>query len=946
MPDTQPFLFDRFRLDPQQRKLWCEDQPIDLQPKPLAVLHYLIVQAGRAVSKEELLKQVWPGVYVTRTALKVCIRAIREALGDEFEQPLYLETVGREGYRFIGDVVGSQPSGVRSLSLPPPSSALSPRQSALGPQSSVLVGREAELARLQRLFENAQAGERQLVFVTGEPGIGKTTVVDAFLTGIGQRGTGNGERTTDESQQATESRQRRSTDPSPLMPDARPLMPSMWIGRGQCLEQYGEGEAYLPVLEALGQWCRGPASPHVVAALVRYAPTWLVQMPALMEGVDLEGTQRKAAGATRERMLREMADMLEALAVDRCLVLVFEDLHWSDRATVELLAYLGQRRAPAKLLVLGTYRPVDVVLRSHPLKGIKHELDAHGQCQEVPLELLSPTEVGEYVTRRLPGSVATADIALALYRRTDGNALFMVNVIDYCLAQQLLVQEEGAWILKGNLEESEVPGSLQQMIARQLEESGEEERRVLEVASVVGVEFSTIVVANVLNRDPDSIEEVCETLAYRGQLLQEHGVDERPDGSLSGRYKFRHVLYQNLLYQRIAEVRRVRLHRMIGEYEERTQGEHAAEMAAELAMHFERGRDVERAILWLQKAGENAMRRNAPHEAITHFSHGLTLVQTLPEKPERMPRELAFQIALGTALMLTKGFAAAEVREVYARARELCRLIGETPQIVPVLRGLWSFYNARAEFSTARVLAEQLLRLTEDGHDVLPRSAAHMALGVTAYFRGEFLVAQEQLQQGLALFDPRQHNSPAVLAYGPHPGLIALFYLPLVLWMRGYPERALQVSEEGLSLARQLSHPHSQAFASIPATTLRQFRLEEQATREHAEAGMSLCREHGFGVYALMDAMLHGWSLAALGQGEAGVAELRQSLLSYQVAGAGLAKSYFLTLLAEAYGRIGQPHEGLTILTEAFAVGQENDEHVWEAEMYRQKGELLLQQGR
>jgi predicted ATPase len=243
-------------------------------------------------------------------------------------------------------------------------------------------------------------------------------------------------------------------------------------------------------------------------------------------------------------------------------------------------------------------------------------------------------------------------------------------------------------------------------------------------------------------------------------------------------------------------------------------------------------------------------------------------------------------------------------------------------------------------------LAEQLLRLTEDGHDVLPRSAAHMARGVTAYFRGEFLVAQEQLQQGLALFDPRQHNSPAVLAYGPHPGMIALFYLPLVLWMRGYPDRALQVSEEGLSVARQLSHPHSQAFASIPVTTLRQFRLEAQATREHAEAGMVLCREHGFGVYALMDAMLHGWSLAALGQGEAGVAELRQSLLSYQVAGAGLAKSYFLTLLAEAYGRRGQPHEGLTILTEAFAVGQENDEHVWEAEMYRQKGELLLQQGR
>jgi predicted ATPase len=299
------------------------------------------------------------------------------------------------------------------------------------------------------------------VFVTGDPGVGKTTVVDLFLERVRTSG-------------------------------------EVWIGRGQCLEQYGEGEAYLPVLEALGQLCRGPGGKQALTVLQRYAPTWVVQMPALVAEAELDSLQRKVAGVTRERMVREMAEALEALTAERGLVLVVEDLHVSDYSTVELIAYLAQRREQAKLLVIGTHRPAEVVLREHPLRGIKQELSARGQCAELRLELLSQAAVEEYVAKRLVAGVVPPELTTLIYQRTDGNALFMVNVLEYCLRQNLVAQEEGQWKLKVDAEKLGVPESVQQMIAKQIERLTEHEQHVLELASVAGNEFTVASVAAAL----------------------------------------------------------------------------------------------------------------------------------------------------------------------------------------------------------------------------------------------------------------------------------------------------------------------------------------------------------------------------------------------------------------------------------------------------------------
>src|SRR5262249_39920819 len=252
----------------------------------------------------------------------------------------------------------------------------SAQASSLKPQALNLVGRDTELARLHGWLAKALGGTRQVVFVTGEPGIGKTTLVDAFLSGDRGQGTG---------------------DSIHSLTDTRSPSPVPWIARGQCIEHYGAGEAYLPVLEALGQLCRQPGGEQVVALLSRYAPTWLVQMPALVSDAEFEALQRKVQGATRERMLREIAEALEALTGERPLVLVIEDVHWSDHSTLDLLSLLAQRRGPARFLLLATYRPADVVVSRHPLCAMKQELQVHGQCEELPLGFLTVTEVSQYV---------------------------------------------------------------------------------------------------------------------------------------------------------------------------------------------------------------------------------------------------------------------------------------------------------------------------------------------------------------------------------------------------------------------------------------------------------------------------------------------------------------------------------------------------------------------
>jgi predicted ATPase len=411
---------------------------------------------------------------------------------------------------------------------------------------------------------------------------------------------------------------------------------------------------------------------------------------------------------------------------------------------------------------------------------------------------------------------------------------------------------------------------------------------------------------------------------------------------MSGRYSFRHALYQNVLYERIAEARRMRLHRLIGKRLETGYQERGNEIAAELAMHFERGHDSQQAIQYLHQAGENAGRKSAQQEAIDHLTKGLALLKTLPDTPERTRQELALQIALGASLQLTKGYASPKVEATYTRAREICRQVGDTPQLFPVLLGLERLYLARGQLQTARELREQLLALAQRLQDPGLLVRAYTMLAQTSYQSGEFVHARKYAEQGLALYDPQQHRSHVFL-YGNDARVGGLSFASGALWYLGYPDQALQRSQEALAWAQELSHPFSAAGALTVAAVLHQRRREGQAVQQRAEAAMTLSTEQGFSTYLAVATILRGWALAEQGQEEEGIAQMRQGLAAHRATGAEQWQRYFLALLAEAYGKVGQPEEGLTLLAEALAAVNKTGQHDYEAELYRLKGELTLQ---
>ncbi len=932
MERPQSLTFDHYRLDLPNEQLRQGNRVIPLPSKALSVLRYLMEHAGQLVTKAELFEALWPETVVSDGALTFCIVELRKALGDNAKAPHFIETVHRRGYRFIGKVASSQHSVVSSQKSEP---VLTLQHLPL----LLLVGREAELARLHSWLAKALSGERQLVFVTGEPGIGKTTVVDAFLQSLESRVPRLASKDSHISFAAVQT----------LDPRHQTLDGGWWLSRGQCIEHYGPGEPYMPILEALGRLCRTPDGEQLVTLLGQHAPTWLVQLPTLLTTAEFEALQRKTQGATHERMLRELGEAIEVLTAERPLALVLEDLHWSDASTLELLGLLARRREPARLFVIGTYRPGDVLVQAHPLRAVKQELQLHGLCAELPLGLLGEPQVAEYLAQRFnvgtTGALPLQPLAKAIHRRTDGNPLFLVTAIDDLVGQQMLVQHEGHWVLQGELAaiETRVPDSLQQMIEQQIERLDVEDRRMLETASVAGMEFSAASVAAGLATEIEAVEECCGRLTHQQRFIRANGAADWSDGTIAARYSFMHALYQEVLYNRIPAARRRRLHQRIGEREEQAYGERAREIATELAVHFEQGRDYNKAVQYLHQAGENAVRRSANVEAITHLTVALNFLNTLPDTRARAQQELLLQVTLAVPLQAARGFSSPEVKTTYARARELSQQLGETRQLFPVLFGLRRFYDVRGELLAARELAEQLLSLAQREHDPALLAEAHWALGSTFFNLGEFSAAQAHLEQSLTLYDARRHHLPEFFYGGTERRVVGLSFAGLVLWHLGYPAQALQKNKAACTLAQELSHPFSLAAARVFAALLHQRHRDRALTQEWAEAGITLASEQGFPVWLGQGAILQGWARAEQGQSEEGMSQIRQGLATCQAVGVGWCQSYNLALLAEAYGKAGQAEEGLATLAEALTVVDQSGERFYEAELYRLKGELLLQ---
>lgn len=931
MPPMDILHFGKFRLDLAEERLWGGEQELKLTAKAFAVLRYLAAHPKRIVSKTELFTAVWPGVVVTDWALSTCIREIRRVLRDTTKPPQLVETVYGRGYRFLPTITTSQQ--VESQHHKTPVSL--PQHSTLNTQRSVLVGREAELTQLHEWLAKAASGERQVVFVTGEPGIGKTTLVEGFLQSLALGG--------------QEEKQKAKIENESPTPPTQHLASGMWVGRGQCIEQYGGGEAYLPVLEALGRLGRSAAGATLKVALEQYAPTWLLHLPALLNAEEAAALQPRVLGVMQERMVRELAEALEALTVggaDRetpLLILVFEDLHWADASTLTLLSMLAHRREPARLFILGTYRSSEAAREGAPLSLLMQDLAGHDLNHEIALSLFDEEAITAYLAIRFPVSLLPTRLARALYQRTEGNPLFVVSIIHDLLAREIIAQVDGAWTFHGDLNVlmQETPEGIRQLVNSQRVRLQPKVRRVLEAASIAGMEFSTAEVAAALETAVTVVEEQCARLAEQQQFLRPAGISEWPDYTASARYAFLHAVYQAAWHERVSPTRLQEWHRRIGERKEAAYGDRTGEIAAELAVHFEQGRQYHKVLQYLHQAAEIALRRSANPEAVRYLQKALETVKLLPDTPERAQQELHIQVSLGAPLMMTRGYTAPEVKSVYDRAWELCQELGETTQLFPVLVGLSRFYYGRSSSQRMGGVRERIQALAQNGHDTSLMLVAHMMLGGNLFFQGDFIRARAHAEQGLNLYDPRRHRS-LIFLYGDDPEVLGLCWSALAMWYLGYPDQARENIARALRRARELAHPFGVAFASFWSAFIHQACGTTGKAQEESTSLISRTQEHGIPQFLAMGTILQGWALAKQGHDDEGVAHIQQGIAGLQAMRQELGRPYFLALLAEAYHNTGQRNEGIKTLTEALEITYNTGECMHQAELYRLKGELLL----
>jgi predicted ATPase len=696
------------------------------------------------------------------------------------------------------------------------------------------------------------------------------------------------------------------------------------------------------VIDALADLLRTEPTGSVARLMKVVAPTWYAQAAPGDQNLSHPDPGAMTRALSQQAMLREFASLVQEAARLGPVVLFFDDVHWADVSTVDLLAHLGRHCPELRILVVVTYRPTELLLGPHPFHPVKLELQGRGVCTEMPLGFLERQDIDQYLALAFPAHAFPADFADLIHLRTEGSPLFMVDLLRYLREHGVLAESGGRWLLAQELPDlrQSLPESIRGMIQRKLERLSVEDRRLLAAASVQGYEFDSAAVASALKLDAAEVEECLQVLDRVHGLVRLVREYEFPDRTLTLRYAFVHVLYQHALYNDLSPTRRAALGVALARILEGHHGEKSSTVAAELACLYEVGRDFARAARQFCLAARNAARVFAHREAVVLARRGLRLLEALPESPERAALELPLQTVLGLQLQVTYGYAADAAKEAYTRARELCPQAGGPAALFPILWGLWLFHKVRSELPKAQEMAEELLALARQFEDPDLALQAHQALGMTAFCRGKPDAALRHVEQAAALYDEQRHRTHAFL-FGQDPGVICKAYGAVVLWLLGYPDTAAQQSDEAIRMSAELS-PTSQAVAQHFAAMVHQLHRDGPRTRQHAEATAAIAAEHGFSFWLAGGTIMKGWALAACGAAEEGIAAMREGLRAWQATGSVTYRTYYQGLLAEVLVGKGQVEEGGRVLEEALALIGQTDEGLCQAELFRLKGELLL----
>jgi class 3 adenylate cyclase/predicted ATPase len=759
------------------------------------------------------------------------------------------------------------------------------------------VGRQNELEQLRRALEQAKARHGQIVGVMGEPGVGKSRLFYEFkLTSQG----------------------------GCLVLEAYSL-------------SHGKASSYLPVIELLKTYFqlqpqdderqRQEKVTGKVLTLDRsleeilpylFTLLGIVDPTSPLQQMDPQMRRRRTFDALKRLFLRE--------SLNQPLMLIFEDLHWIDTETQGFLDVLSESMASARLLLLVNYRP-----------EYRHEWSTKTYYTPLRLAPLGKGEAEELLTFLLGMDTSLMALRRLILEKTEGTPFFIEEVVQTLIEERVVVGEQGNLQLKKAPTELHLSPTVQGVLAARIDRLGADEKELLHQLAVIGREFPWSLIRRVVPQPEEGLYRLLASLQRKEFLYEQPAFPETE-------YTFKHALTQEVAYNSVLQERRKALHERVAQAIEAQFHSRLEDRYGELAHHYSRSGNTEKAIDYLYFAGQQAIERSAHVEALQQLTEALALLKLLPDTPQRAQQELMVQTSLGTLFMATTGFGSPEVEKVYGRVYQLCQQLGETPQLFPILLGQRLFYAARGKVRTACEVAARCLHLAQRVQDPTLLLGAHHALGDTVYFLGDLVRARAHQEQAIALYNPQQHRFLA-FGQGYDPGMDALAHAAWVLWYLGYPEQASQRNQAALTLAGELAHPYSLTHALTCAAWFHQLRRESRAVRERAATAITLATEQGFAMELSWATILQGWALAEQGHKAEGIAQMHQGMAAWRASGAEIFQVWWIPLLADVYRRERRTDEGLAVLAEAFTRIEQTEERLYEPELYRLKGELTLQKG-
>jgi class 3 adenylate cyclase/predicted ATPase len=761
-----------------------------------------------------------------------------------------------------------------------------------------LVGRESEVALLLERWEQAKSGHGQVVLLSGEGGIGKSRLVQMLKDHV-----------------ANEPHTRWECRSLPYYQNTT-LYPLTDLFQRTLQWQPDEApDEKLGTLEqALSQY-RLPLGGTVPL----FAPLLALPIPENRYPLLHLSPQRQ-----RQKTLETIVAILLELAERQPMLFIVEDLHWTDPTTLELLNLVLDQTPTASMLVLLTCRP-------HFQPAWHHR----SYLTEITVNRLSHAQVAQIITRMTEGKTFPQELLAQIIAKTDGVPLFVEELTKALLESGQLTTRDGHYDLTGSLSPFAIPATLQDSLMARLD--GLMTAKVIaQLGATIGRQFSYALLQAVAQLNDRTLHEELHRLV-EAEIVYQRGV------SPQATYVFKHALIQDAAYESLLKSTRQHYHQRIALVMEEQFPETAAAQPELLAYHCTEAGLMAQAVTYWQRAGQQANDRSAYLEAISHCTHGIALLPALPETPERIHHALTLHIVLGAALSAVKGHATPEVEQAYTQAYTLCQQVGETPELVPVLHGLWWFYLGRAQLHTAREIGDTLLRLAHRAADPALAVVAHFTLGLTWWHFGVLPAARQHLEDGIALDTPAQRSAP-VFHLGSDPGVGCRTTAAVTLWYLGYPEQALARVHEALALAHELSHPFSLAWAWYWAALVAQLRRDVPAVYAHAEAAVALASAQGFPLVVAQGTIVRGWALALQGQGEEGLAQVRQGMAAWRATGAVMAGPRLCVMRAEIAHHGGHTADGLHALAEAQTLVEQHEDRVWGAAIAHLRGVLLLRQ--